>query len=138
MQKRAGLPLEFVDIVYSDFIHCTFWLTRDLFISLPPDTTTTRASNSTGSVLRERNFRFYYAGIWFSTTAFWILKIAIGWAAWELSHSVFWTGVVAACYLLPAFVLSPLFGVLADRISLKHGVQAVSYTHLTLPTIYSV
>jgi len=76
-------------------------------------------------VLRERNFRFYYAGIWFSTTAFWVLKIAIGWAAWELSHSVFWTGVVAACYLLPAFVLSPLFGVLADRIRLKHGVQVV-------------
>jgi len=76
-----------------------------------------------GSILRLRNFRLYYAGIWFSTTAFWVLKIAIGWAAWELSHSVFWTGIVAACYLLPAFVLSPLFGVLADRMRLKRGVQ---------------
>jgi len=64
-------------------------------------------------------------GIWFSTTAFWVLKIAIGWAAWELSHSAFWTGIVAACYLLPAFVLSPFFGVLADRMRLKRGVMSV-------------
>ena len=77
------------------------------------------------SVLRERNFRYYYTGIWFSTTAFWVLKIAIGWAAWELSGSVFWTGMVAACYLLPSVVLSPLFGVLADRMRLKRGVQTV-------------
>ena len=54
-----------------------------------------------------------------------MLKIAIGWAAWELSHSAFWTGFVASCYLLPAFFLSPLFGVLADRIRLQRGVLAV-------------
>ena len=54
-----------------------------------------------------------------------MLKIAIGWAAWELSHSAFWTGIVAACYLLPAFLLSPLFGVLADRMRLKRGVLIV-------------
>lgn len=76
-------------------------------------------------VLSNRNFRLYYAGIWFSTSGFWILKIAIGWAAWELSQSAFWIGIVAACYLLPAVVLSPLFGVLADRIRLKRGVQLV-------------
>jgi len=78
-------------------------------------------------VLRLHNFRLYYAGIWFSTTAFWVLKIAIGWAAWELSQSVFWTGTVAACYLLPAFLLSPLFGVLADRMRLKRGVLTVVF-----------
>lgn len=78
-------------------------------------------------MLRLRNFRLYYAGIWFSTTAFWVLKIAIGWAAWELSQSVFWTGTVAACYLLPSFVLSPLFGVMADRMRLKRGVLTVVF-----------
>ena len=78
-------------------------------------------------MLRLHNFRLYYAGIWFSTTAFWVLKIAIGWAAWELSQSVFWTGTVAACYLLPAFLLSPLFGVLADRMRLKRGVLTVVF-----------
>ncbi len=88
-------------------------------------------------MLRERNFRFYYAGIWFSTTAFWVLKIAIGWAAWELSHSVFWTGIVAACYLLPAVVLSPLFGVLADRMRLKRGVQCVMIAQTSIGLVMS-
>jgi len=83
--------------------------------------------NAGSSVLRLRDFRFYYVGIWFSTTAFWVLKIAIGWAAWELSHSAFWTGIVAACYLLPAFVLSPFFGVLADRMHLKRGMLIVVF-----------
>jgi MFS family permease len=89
------------------------------------------------SVLRERNFRLYYAGIWFSTTAFWVLKIAIGWAAWELSHSAFWTGIVAACYLLPAVLLSPLFGVLADRIRLKRGVQSVVFAQTLIGLVMS-
>ena len=88
-------------------------------------------------MLREYNFRLYYAGIWFSTTAFWVLKIAIGWAAWELSHSAFWTGLVAACYLLPAFVLSPLFGVLADRIRLKRGVQLVVLAQMLIGLVMS-
>lgn len=53
-----------------------------------------------------------------------MLKVAIGWAAWELSHSAFWTGLVAALYMAPAFFLSPVFGVMADRIRLKRGVKA--------------
>jgi MFS family permease len=88
-------------------------------------------------VLRERNFRLYYAGIWFSTTAFWVLKIAIGWAAWELSRSAFWTGIVAASYLLPAVVLSPMFGVLADRIRLKRGVQSVVFAQTLIGLVMS-
>ncbi len=89
------------------------------------------------SVLRESDFRLYYAGIWFSTTAFWVLKIAIGWAAWELSQSAFWTGIVAACYLLPAFVLSPFFGVLADRMRLKRGVLRVVAAQMAIGLVMS-
>lgn len=88
-------------------------------------------------MLKLRNFRLYYAGIWFSTTAFWVLKIAIGWAAWELSHSAFWTGIVAACYLLPAFVLSPFFGVLADRMRLKRGVLIVVFAQSMIGMVMS-
>lgn len=110
---------------------------RNSIRSSPYKRKTADADNAGSSVLRERNFRLYYAGIWFSTTAFWVLKIAIGWAAWELSHSAFWTAIVAASYLLPAFVLSPLFGVLADRIRLKRGVQTVVFAQMIIGLVMS-
>lgn len=70
-------------------------------------------------------YRRYYAGFWFGTTSFWILKIAVGWSAWELSHSPAVTGLVAALALLPTMVLSPIFGVYADRVRLKVGIPVV-------------
>jgi len=70
-------------------------------------------------------FRRYYFGFWFATSGFWVLKIAIGWSAWELSHSPWLTGLVAALALLPTMVLSPIFGVYADRIRLKVGIPVV-------------
>ncbi len=77
------------------------------------------------SALSVPGFRRYYAGFWFAITGFWILKIAIGWSAWELTHSPWLTGLVAALALLPTMVLSPIFGVYADRIRLKVGIPIV-------------
>jgi MFS family permease len=77
------------------------------------------------SALSVQGFRRYYAGFWFGTTGFWVLKIAVGWSAWELSHSPAVTGLIAALALLPTMVLSPIFGVYADRVRLKTGIPAV-------------
>ena len=84
------------------------------------------------SALSVPGFRRYYAGFWFAITGFWILKIAIGWSAWELSHSPWLTGLVAALALLPAMVLSPIFGVYADRIRLKIGIPVVIYGQIAV------
>ena len=77
------------------------------------------------SALSVPGFRRYYLGFWIAITGFWILKIAIGWSAWELSRSPWLTGLVAALALLPTMVLSPIFGVYADRIRLKIGMPVV-------------
>ncbi len=44
---------------------------------------------------------------------------------------------MAACYLLPAFVLSPFFGVLADRMRLKRGVQSVVFAQSMIAMVMS-
>jgi len=46
----------------------------------------------------------------------------LGWSAWSLTESAFWVGLVSAAMLLPTFVLSPVFGVIADRINLRTGL----------------
>lgn len=70
-------------------------------------------------------FRRYYIGLWFSTHAFWMLRIAIGWSAWETSGSAFATGLVASLSMLPAAFLAPLFGVVTDRVRLRIAVPLV-------------
>ena len=46
----------------------------------------------------------------------------LGWSAWSLTESALWVGLVSAGMLLPTFALSPVFGVIADRINLRTGL----------------
>ena len=45
----------------------------------------------------------------------WIHRVAMGWLTWELTKSGTWLGIVAAADMLPAVVLGPLGGAIADR-----------------------
>ncbi len=53
-----------------------------------------------------------------------MLRFLFGWFAWELTASAFWVGTIAGLMLMPALVLSPLFGVLADQINPRNGLLA--------------
>jgi MFS family permease len=67
-------------------------------------------------VFRIRNYRVYTAGNSISLIGSWMQRFSVGWLAWELSHSPSWLGVVAVADLVPTLLLSPLAGVLADRL----------------------
>jgi len=45
----------------------------------------------------------------------WIYRVALGWYAWQLTHSELWVGIVASTQFAPAVIFGPIFGVLADR-----------------------
>lgn len=66
--------------------------------------------------LGERNYRVYTIGNAISLIGTWLQRIAVGWLAWQLSHSTTWLGIVALATTAPGFVLSPLAGSLADRV----------------------
>jgi MFS family permease len=67
-------------------------------------------------VLHIRNYRVYTAGNAISLIGSWMQRFSVGWLAWELSHSPTWLGIVAVADLMPTLLLSPLAGVLADRL----------------------
>ncbi len=65
--------------------------------------------------LRHREFRIYISGNAISLIGTWMQRTAVGWLTWDLTQSGFWLGLVACADLLPAVVIGPLGGVLADR-----------------------
>jgi MFS family permease len=79
-------------------------------------------SDSHRSAFAEPLFRRYFPSSCFSTLGGWMIRFLFGWSAWELTHSAFWVGVVAGAMLFPTFLLSPIFGIVSDRINPRNGL----------------
>ncbi|MGE5147634.1 MAG: MFS transporter [Candidatus Eiseniibacteriota bacterium] len=67
--------------------------------------------------LGHRNFGIYTGGNALSLIGTWMQRIAVGWLAWELTHSGAWLGLVAFADLFPSVIIGPFAGAFADRAS---------------------
>jgi MFS family permease len=65
--------------------------------------------------LRHRDFAIWTAGNFISIIGFWVMRIGIGWFAWELTESGVWLGIVALAQAVPAAIAGPFAGAMADR-----------------------
>jgi len=81
------------------------------------------------SALKEPVFLRYFPASWFSSLGSWMVRFLLGWSAWEITHSASWVGLTAALMLGPVFVLSPLFGIVSDRINPRHGLVISMLVH---------
>ncbi|MFV1958345.1 MAG: MFS transporter [Planctomycetota bacterium] len=66
--------------------------------------------------LGRRDFRRYFAGHVTSVVGFWIRIVIQGWLVYELTGSRTLLGAVTAASLLPLVLLSPVGGLLGDRV----------------------
>lgn len=91
--------------------------------------------------MAERNYRLFTIGSIVSLIGQWTQRIAIGWLAWELTHSGTWLGLIAFADLFPTVVVTPFAGVIADRVDRRRMMivtqllamlQAVALAVLTL------
>lgn len=100
------------------------------------------SSHSRRSAFNEPVFRPYFLASCFATLATWIIRFMIGWSAWHYTESAFWVGAVSALLLVPTFVLSPLFGVLSDRIDTRNGIVTTAGCNaviaVTITSLYAV
>ena len=73
------------------------------------------------SAMASRNYRNYAIGSFASHVGTWVQRVAVGWLAWELTHSGLWLGMIAFADLAPTVFLAPVCGVVADRVDRLHG-----------------
>ena len=64
---------------------------------------------------RSRNFVLFSMAQCVSFAGDWMQKAAVGWLAWDLTHSPAWVGAIALSDLIAAFWVAPLAGAVADR-----------------------
>ena len=64
---------------------------------------------------KSRNFILFSIAQCVSFSGDWMQKAAVGWLAWELTHSPAWVGAVALSDLIAAFWVAPLAGTITDR-----------------------
>lgn len=84
-----------------------------------------------GQVMRHRSFRLYLYGHIPNVVGVWVVRVAIGWLAWQLTESSFWLGALAAADAMPVLVLGPFGGVLADRFD-RRKISAATQTILAV------
>ncbi|MBL8629376.1 MAG: MFS transporter [Rhodospirillaceae bacterium] len=83
-------------------------------------------------LLSQRDYAFYAAANAISLTGTWIHRIAIGWLAWEYTHSALWIGILAAAGTIPIMVMGPIGGVLADRLDQRKQIAVTQFAAFVL------
>ncbi len=67
--------------------------------------------------LRSRNYKLFIGGQGVSLVGTWIQQIAMSWLVYTLTHSAFLLGLVGFSSQIGMFLLSPIAGVVADRLN---------------------
>ena len=88
--------------------------------------------------LAQPNYGLYVLGNSISLVGNWMQRTATGWLAWDLTHQSFWVGLVVMADLLPAMVVGPFGGVLADRVDRRHIILATQTILCGLATLMAI
>jgi MFS family permease len=88
--------------------------------------------------LGERNYRTYTIGNAISLIGTWLQRIAVGWLAWQLTHSTTWLGVVALATTAPGFLLSPLAGSMADRVDRVRMIRLSQIVAMVIASVLAI
>lgn len=73
-------------------------------------------------VLRQPRVAAYYFVHTSAQIGTWVQQVAVGWYAWEQTHSEVLLGVLVFVQFAPSLVISPIAGVLADRGNVRQVV----------------
>jgi MFS family permease len=89
--------------------------------------TASRGDRLIPPALQYRNYRLFFSGHGISLIGTWMQRIAMSWLVYRLTNSAFLLGMVGFTGQIPIFLLTPLAGVLADRMN-RRRVLVVTQT----------
>ncbi len=87
--------------------------------------------------LRYPAFARIWAGAFFSSIGSWVQTISVGIYATETTGKAFWTGTMAAMAYLPALLIGPLAGALADRLDRRRLMVLTTSVQAAIAAILS-
>ena len=88
--------------------------------------------------LGERDFRLYFAGQSVSFIGTWVQQVALSWIAYRMTGSPLVLAAVTFGGQIPSLLLSPLGGILADRISRRKILVATQLIEMTAAAMLAV
>jgi MFS family permease len=88
--------------------------------------------NPTFRAFKVRNFRLYASGAIISNVGTWMQRVAQDWLVLELTHSGTALGIVTGLQFLPALLISPYAGLIADRFAKR---RVLTMTQLAMGTV---
>ncbi len=77
--------------------------------------------------LQHRNYRLFFGGQSISLVGTWMQQIAMSWLVYRLTNSALLLGVVGFFSQIPAFIMTPFAGVIADRYN-RHRILIITQT----------
>ena len=81
-----------------------------------------------------QSYIFLWLATVFSSAGYWLQQVVVGWLAYEITGSAFWTSLALGLDALPILLAGPIGGVLVDRfdrsklLAIIYGYQAVVTT----------
>lgn len=81
---------------------------------------------------RSRNYRLFFGGQLISLTGTWMQWVAQSWLVYRITGSTIMLGVIGFCSQMPAFLLGPVGGAVADRVSRRTILVAVQTASMLL------
>jgi MFS family permease len=79
----------------------------------------------TGRALRHRNFRLFFMGQGISLIGTWMQRMALQWFVYNWTHNPWLLGALDFSSQIPAFLIAPWAGLLADRFS-RHRLIVIT------------
>lgn len=88
--------------------------------------------------LRIRDYRLYLVGNIAHGIGVWVLRMTIGWLAWELTESTAWLGGIAMAETAPTLVLGLIAGTVVDRIDYFKMLRLLQFLSMILAATLAV